>query len=488
MLAATPDAVHRLLGLGSRHAKGLWPVDVEPSPVVWGSARNAGTTALGCGSERNANAGEPVLRVESIAIGDELLDGRLADTNSRALADALAGLGLSLLRTTSVADDRNAIADAVREAAARADIVVTSGGLGPTTDDLTAEGVAQAAGGSVGLHEASWARIQARFQERGLPLPSNNRRQAEVPERAEVLENGAGVAPGFCCDVGAAAVYSFPGVPREYKWFLEHSLLPRIAHRAFAARTFQTTRTLRVLGMGESSIGAALEPFEEKYPGVRVQYRTHFPENFVRLVVQSEDEAALPGLADGLLDEARTCIGPAAYGVGDQTLAGRVVEALVQKSATVAVAESCTGGLIGAALTDVAGASRVFLGGVIAYANDVKSGLLGVAPATLATHGAVSEPVAREMAEGANARLGSQWALSVTGIAGPSGGSAEKPVGTVCFGLSSPEGTFTRTRVFPFRERDQIRQLAVYSGLRWLLKHLESEPGEDGPASSGYRP
>lgn len=414
------------------------------------------------------------LRIEALAIGDELLDGRLADTNSQLLAERLSGVGLALARASAVDDDIDAIVDALRDAAGRADVIVTSGGLGPTTDDLTAQAVAQAAGCALRLDEEAWRRIQERFASRALPMPPNNRRQAEVPDLATTWPNEVGAAPGFQTPLGGAQIFSFPGVPREYAWLVQHALLPWLASRLPPeGRRLRASRTLRCLGITESALGHALRAFEALHPDVRVQYRTSFPENHVRIVVEGDDDDALAHRADALAHEAREAIGESVYGIGEQTLEQRVADAIRTRGDTLALAESCTGGLLGARMTAVPGVSALFRGGVVAYDNDIKTALLGVSRATLRAHGAVSEEVAAEMALGARQRLGATWALSTTGIAGPGGGSAEKPVGTLCLGLATPEGTYTQRRALPFADRERNREMAAALGLRWLLSCIE---------------
>lgn len=426
------------------------------------------------------------LVVEALAIGDELLDGRLADTNSRALADALAPHGITLSRTMTIGDEVDVIAEAVLEAAARADVIVTSGGLGPTVDDLTARGVARAAGCELRLDEETLAYIERRFAERGIEMPDNNRRQAELPATGEVLGNEAGVAPGFVTRVGSAEVFSLPGVPREYRWMLEHKVLPRVLPRVSAqAGDVIERRTLRCLGITESGLDAALAELASENPDVLLQFRTSFPENHARLVVKGRDSREVKERADALVARARAAIGGACYGIGEESLAERLVPALIERGRTVAVAESCTGGLLGKHLTDVAGSSSAFRGGIIAYANDVKERLLDVDADLLATHGAVSEEVAAAMATGARARLGADFALSVTGVAGPGGGSEDKPVGTVCFGLASEGGVETKRRLLLAPTRAMIRELSAAVAMRWLLVHLERETRErTGPLPS----
>lgn len=427
------------------------------------------------------------LVVEAIAIGDELLDGRLADTNSQHLADALAPYGVTLARTTAVADEVATIAEAVLEAASRADLVVTSGGLGPTSDDLTARGVARAAGCDVRLDDATLAAIARRFAERGLDMPDNNRRQAELPSSGEVLGNEAGIAPGFVTRVGGAEVFSLPGVPREYRWMLAHKVLPRVLARLDPQENdVVERRSLRCLGITESGLDAALAALARDNPDVLLQYRTSFPENHARLVVRGRDARQVAERADALAIEARAAIGGACYGTGDDTLAERLVRALVERGRTVVVAESCTGGLLGKQLTDVAGSSAAFRGGIIAYANDVKERLLDVDAGLLARHGAVSEQVAEAMATGARARLDADYALSITGVAGPGGGSEDKPVGTVCFGLADREGARAKRRLLLAPTREMIRELSAAVAMRWLLVHLEEDAREsDAPERTG---
>lgn len=427
------------------------------------------------------------LVVEALAIGDELLDGRLADGNSKDLADALAPYGVSLARTTAVGDDIAAIADALLEAASRADVVVTSGGLGPTSDDLTSFGVARAAGCDVRLDDDTFAFIARRFQERGLDMPENNRRQAELPSSAKVLGNNVGIAPGFVTRVGGAEVFSLPGVPREYRWILEHKVLPKILPRlsprtddASEAADVVERRTVRCLGITESGLGAALEDLQRENKDVLVQFRTSFPENHARLVLRGRDRAAVTKRADDLAERARAAIGGACYGVGESSLAELLVRALLAKGRTLAVAESCTGGLLGKHVTDVAGSSSAFFGGVIAYSNDVKRALLDVPAALLEEHGAVSEEVAAAMAKGARERLSTDYALSITGVAGPGGGSEDKPVGTVCFGLADAEGVRTKRRLLLGTTREMIRELSAAVAMRWLLVRLEDEERAQG--------
>jgi len=412
------------------------------------------------------------MRIETLAIGDELLDGRLADTNSQRFARHLADRGLSLQRSTVIDDDVDRIRDAVRAACARADLVVTSGGLGPTTDDLTAEGVAAANNEDIRLDAPSFAHIKKLFASKGFDMPDINRRQAEVPASATILRNGAGVAPGFLTLVDDAKVVSLPGVPREFDHLIERHVLPLLPDVEQGAAA--CTRTLRCVGVTESQLGATLEPLLVDVPHVKVQYRTSFPENLARLRFVADDAAAAQALADDVVARARTELGGGCYAVSDDSLAALTVGAFVDKGLTFGTAESCTGGLIGAAITDVSGASSMFEGGILSYSNAIKMNVLGVANDTLAAHGAVSEETAREMATGARRVLGVDYAVAVTGIAGPGGGTDAKPVGTVCFGLAGPDGVHSKRRLLPFGSRERIRQMTVAVALKWALTTVQA--------------
>lgn len=421
-----------------------------------------------------------MLRIESLAIGDELLDGRVVDKNTTDLGDALSQLGLELQGARTVPDRRALIVAALREAAARSDIIVTSGGLGPTSDDITGDCIAEAAGTGMRFDEESFERIKAMFAFRGIPMAESNRRQAEMPATSTTLVNEMGTAPGFVTPLvmrvaageHTCQVWSFPGVPREYRHLLEEHLLPRVRERMAAGggKRVLVRRTLRSLGLAESTVGERLASLERENPDVRVQYRAAFPEIIVRVVVEGDDAAACEARADALSARARADIGGSIWGTGDDPLEICVLRALQARAETLATAESCTGGLIAKRLTDVPGSSSVMKGGVVSYANEVKTALLDVPSALLEQHGAVSEQVARAMAEGARQRLGSTWAVSTTGVAGPSGGSEDKPVGLVWFALAGPSSTVAAKKKFPDFGRERIREMAAAHALHMILE------------------
>ena len=426
------------------------------------------------------------LRIAALSIGDELLDGRIKDGNTHDLGNALSALGLELGEARVIPDVRQTIVDTVRALVQNYDIIVTSGGLGPTSDDVTAECLAEAAGCGLRFDEPSFVRMQAMFEGRGIEMPANNRRQAMLPASSRTLVNQMGTAPGFVTPfvVGdrSVEVWSFPGVPREYQHLRDDELLPVLLRRLASSGAALTLvrRTLRCLGLAESAIGERLTPLEKAHPDVRVQYRAAFPEIIVRLVlnVDAGASAAVNARADALADEARAAIGSSVWGMGDEPLEERVLTAARARGFTVATAESCTGGLVAKRLTDVAGSSDVVLGGVVSYANSAKVGLLDVPQALLDAHGAVSAPVAEAMAAGARARLGASLAVSVSGVAGPGGGSADKPVGTVVFGLATPDGVTSVKKKFPDFGRERVREMAAATALRLLLSALSDTDGK----------
>ncbi|HEX9291377.1 MAG TPA: competence/damage-inducible protein A [Anaeromyxobacteraceae bacterium] len=401
--------------------------------------------------------------VEILSTGDELLTGQIVDTNSAWLMDRLWDLGVMVRRKTLVADDRADLLAALTETTARADLVVMSGGLGPTEDDLTAECVAAALGVPLEEDAASLAAIRARFEKLGRTMTPNNAKQARFPRGAVILPNRFGTAPGFRVKLQRAELVCLPGVPAEYRGLCEEAVLPRVAA---SEREVPAARLVKLIGIPESHADQAMRPVMDapENAGVRFGYRAHWPEIHVKWSVPGPGAEAR---AERILAAVRRLFGDAIFAEGKQDLPQLVVERLVARAERLAIAESCTGGLVAEMVTSVPGASATFDVGVVAYANEAKTGVLGVDAAVLAAHGAVSEPVARAMAEGARRRAGTTWALAVTGVAGPGGGTEEKPVGTVHLAIAGPDGTRTWARRFP-GDRDRIRKTAAYDVLNQL--------------------
>ena len=415
------------------------------------------------------------MRIESICTGDELLTGLTVDTNSSHFqARLLEKVGLTVERNTIVGDVRDEIVTALKEAAARSDAVLVSGGLGPTTDDLTAECAALALGVPLEEHAGARRHLEERFKSRGYTLTSNNLKQTLVPRGAEVVINTDGSAPMFIVKLGRATLFFVPGVPREYRFLVETQVLPRLEAFAGTGRVARL-KVLKTVGLPESQLGAKVEPLYPQHPLVTFGYRTHAPENHLKLLAVGPDAAAAEAALAAAERASREVIGDYIFGEGSQTLAGAVGRLLVSRGETMAAAESCTGGRICAALTAESGASAWLLGGVVSYTELSKQRWLGVKEATLAAHTAVSSEVAIEMAEGARAALDTDWGLSATGYAGPTGGDEKNPVGTVYLGVARRGALATATRhLFAFPgDRDRVQQFAAWAAMESLRRALK---------------
>jgi nicotinamide-nucleotide amidase len=410
---------------------------------------------------------------EILTIGDELCRGEIVDTNSSWLAAELWDLDVTARWMTSVRDDADDMRSAFTQAAGRADLVVCSGGLGPTEDDLTVDVVCELTGSAPEVHEPSRQRMEARFG----PRASHPKmvRQVRVPGGARVHLNPAGLAPGFEVALAGVPVACLPGVPRELKAIVEGSLRARILElreaRGGAERIAR--RVWRVFGRGESQIASALEGVVDGVAGATLHYQVSFPETLVKVVVRDGDRAAAEARLEVVAAAVRARLAPWLYGEGDDSLAAALGRALAARGLTLASAESCTGGMLGALVTSVAGSSRWYLGGAVTYANQEKVRQLGVSPATIEAHGAVSEECVREMARGVRERSGASVAVAVSGIAGPDGGTPDKPVGTVWIAVDGPGGD-ADVMVFVWPgARDQVRTLAAWWGMRLVLTAVE---------------
>ena len=376
-----------------------------------------------------------MLRAVILGIGDELITGQVVDSNSAFLSSRLAERGIETIAHWTIGDDRAAIADVFDRAAQAADVVIATGGLGPTPDDLTRDGLADAMGVELVRDETSLAQIEAFFQERGLTASDVNRRQALCPAGAEPLANTMGTAPGVAATLHQARVFVLPGVPHEMRNMFAQHAEPRLTGAGVTV-----SRVIHTFGMGESDVGKALADLMV-LPDVRVGTTVAAGVISVRIRFVTDDRAAAEARVAAVADDVKQRLGSIVVGEGEATLPVVVGDLLRANGQHVATAESCTGGMIGQLLTSVSGSSDIYLGGVVAYANEIKQAMLDVPAELLAAHGAVSEPVAAALAEGCRRRLGADWAVATTGIAGPTGGTADKPVGLVFTAVAGPDGT-----------------------------------------------
>ena len=417
------------------------------------------------------------MKAEVITIGDELLRGEIIDSNKSFISDRLLRLDIETHFHGSVRDVPEDMTDAFQRAAARSDIIFVSGGLGPTRDDLTAEVLGASFGRALVLDEAALAGIKAFFAGVGREMTENNASQAYFPEGAEVLANPIGTAPGFLLEVNGARFFAMPGVPRELYRMMDEQVLPRIESRIGASTVVRAT-LLRTFGTGESSLDDQLKDIATD-GNVDLGFRTAFPDNYLRPLARAATAEQAEALLADVCNAIRERLGAIVYAEGDTTLEQVVGELLREQGRSIALAESCTGGLIAERMTDVPGSSDYFLGGVVAYANAAKAALLGVPESLLTEHGAVSEPVARAMAEGARQRFGADIGVATTGISGPGGGSEDKPVGLVHLALADATGTHADHFVFPL-DRTRHRLITTQMALDWVRRRLLGVPLE-GP-------
>jgi nicotinamide-nucleotide amidase len=404
-----------------------------------------------------------------LSTGTELTRGELVNTNAAWLSEQLTSLGLDVCEHCTVDDDETRIVDSLRRLGESVDVLVCTGGLGPTTDDITAVAVAKALGVGLVRDDASIEHIRRIYERLGRTMSVWNEKQADLPEGSTVLPNANGTAPGFSVKLGRAQMFFMPGVPREMTSMFSEQVVPVLAGR-IERRTHQIH--LRTLGLGESDIQQRLADLESSFPGVTVGYRATFPEVEIKVHARAESEALAEELAARAADVVRTRLAEVVYGEREDTYVAVLGRELRNRNLALAVAESCTGGLLGSMLTSVPGSSDYLVLDVVAYANSAKTAILGVAPELLRGYGSVSAEVAQAMAEGALRVSEADLAVSITGIAGPGGGSEEKPVGTVHVALARRGyPTETQARLFP-GDRDRIRLFAAYTALRMISEAI----------------
>lgn len=410
---------------------------------------------------------------EIITIGDELISGRVVDLNAWYAAGRLTATGLRVIRVTTVGDDQESISKALQKALGESQFVIITGGLGSTSDDITNEIAASALNRPLCLDEEMVEQIRTYVSARGMKMSRAFEKMAWMPEDSKILCPKENVC-GFSLVENKVRLYFLPGVPEQMRYLMDEGVIPDLLLHCTALPALKH-KVLKLYGLNEPSIAERLRDLPEKSGNVILGFYPRFPENHITLSLRGEDEPSVTGEIDLMEREIRSRVGSFIFATGDQMMEGVVGEMLLRKKLTLSVAESCTGGLIGNLLTNVPGSSGYFLGGMIVYGNQAKMDLLRVSKETLDTHGAVSDPVAREMAAGVRRELKTDLGLSVTGIAGPDGGTAEKPVGTVYIGLASADETFSGKYRF-WGKREQNKLNSAMMALDWVRRVLHGDP------------
>jgi nicotinamide-nucleotide amidase len=409
---------------------------------------------------------------EVICVGTELLLGEILNSNAQFLAQELARLGIPHYFQTVVGDNPVRLKQVIALACQRSSVVIFTGGLGPTPDDLTTETIADFFETPLVEHPDVWADIERKFTERGMVASSSNRRQAQLPQGAAVLPNPTGTAPGMIWEPRPGlTLLTFPGVPRELYRMWAETAVPYLCQQGWGVHQIYS-RNLRFCGISESALAEKVAPFLQQTSPTVAPYASR-GEARLRLSVRASSLREADRLLTPVEQDIKALCGSDCYGIDQESLASVVGQLLHRREETIAVAESCTGGGLGRQITEIPGSSHYFWGGVIAYDNRVKQQLLGVTPQALEQEGAVSALVAEQMATGVRTLIGTTWGLSITGIAGPEGGSAEKPVGLVYLGLAGPMGiSYRECRISAGRGRDWIRDVSTSHALDLLRRHL----------------
>jgi len=414
--------------------------------------------------------GEP--RAAIIAIGSEMLGPLRLDTNSQWLSARLEEIGIPVVRKSIVGDDPKDIGEELSHAVAKASLIFTTGGLGPTADDRTVAAIAPWLGVRVVRNQDFLDRMRSRFERRGFRMPSTNEKQADFLEGARVLENPRGTAPGFWAEKDGVEIVVLPGVPSEMREIMGESVLPLLRERS--AGVVSRRRVLRIAGMAESAVEELVAPVYDKWKEHPVTILAAPGEVQLHLCVRAEPERA-QATVEAMEKDFQAALRGRVFGRDEEDLSAAVGRLLKESGRSLALAESCTGGMVSALLTDTPGSSAYFAGGVVSYSNSAKEDLLGVRSETLERHGAVSEEAALEMAQGARERFAADLAAAVTGIAGPDGGTPEKPVGTVWFAIADPTREGPAKRRSFVGDRAMVRRAASLHALELIRRHLLKE-------------
>lgn len=409
------------------------------------------------------------MRAEIVSIGTELLLGQIVDTNAAYLSKFLAELGIDLLRRSTVGDNFDRVVDVISQAISRSDIVFTIGGLGPTEDDLTKEAVAEALGVELVMDEESAQWIRAYFAARGIIMPERNLKQALVPKIGRVLKNDAGTAPGAIFESGEKIVVTLPGPPGEFIPMVEGGVLPYLCEKTGNAATIKS-KVLKIVEVGESLVEErVLDLLDTTNPTIAPYAK--LGEVHLRITAKAKSVTEADEMISGVEEKIRERLGDAIYGADEETLEQVIVERLIERNLKLALAESCTGGLMSHRITEVPGCSAVYMAGIVPYSNRAKMNLLGVPKELIEHHGAVSHEVALAMAAGARAAAGADIGIGITGIAGPGGGTETKPVGLVYISLSAGDEEFSREYRFAGSRHD-IKARSAQAALTLLRRYL----------------
>jgi len=414
------------------------------------------------------------MKAEILATGDEILTGAVIDSNSAHIAQKLEEAGVEVVRHGCVGDDVEAIAAILKEISTRADLAVVTGGLGPTLDDITAEAAAMAAGVELVLDQEAMFSIENFLKTQGRDVIALNKKQAMLPKEADCLFNSVGTAPGFVLRTGGCVFFFLPGVPSEMRRMLSDGVLPWIDKLQKGERSFSLVKTISTFGLTEAFVNERLAGLTEKFSGIKLGLRARFPVIYVKLYVRGKDKKRADILLEKASEFVLNKIGECAFSADSESMETIVGSLLCKEKATIAVAESCTGGLISHLLTNVPGSSDYFLFSGVTYSNKAKIKVLGVSGATLKKYGAVHEETAKEMADGVRRLAGATYGISTSGIAGPGGGTNEKPVGTVCIGIATADSVEAYRLNFQFNERLRNKMIFAITALDLLRRKLST--------------
>ena len=412
--------------------------------------------------------------IEILATGDEIRTGAAVDSNSSHIAQVLEQAGLEAIRHTCVGDDMDMMVSILKEIGSRADVAVVTGGLGPTIDDITAAAAAKAKGVELVLNRSALGVVEKFFKSRKRDMSPSNKKQAMLPMGAESLNNPVGSAPGFFLKIDRCSFFFVPGVPFEMKRMLSEEVLPRIQKLEGGTGELSLVKTLSTFGLAESVVGELLTGLSAQFPEITPGFRSKFPEIQVKLYIRGKDDQTLRKILEEASHWVLGKLGENVFSMDGTSMQSVVGGLLTAKQATLAVAESCTGGLISHLLTNVPGSSGYFLFSGVTYSNQAKTKLLGVSTEILQQYGAVHEETVKKMAQGVRHVAGATYGLATSGIAGPDGGTDEKPVGTVCIGLATPNDVKGFRFVFPFNTRLMNKRIFAVKALDLLRRELQA--------------